>query len=434
MPLRERLFALELFGIKLGLDTITLLLDVLGRPDRSWPSVHIAGTNGKGSVAAMVERGLRAAGYRTGRYTSPHLERIEERIAIAGEPVSSSRFDEVTADVLAIVDRLRADDALTVVPTFFEVTTAIAFEVFRRERVNAAVVEVGLGGRFDATNAILPAVTAITSIALDHERHLGSTLEAIAFEKAGIIKPGVPVIVGPLQAGPAAVIAAQAHAVDAPLVDAGSTLIEAMRLERGRATLALRTPRASYEHVTLGLSGRHQIDNALVAVRTLEACDTAGLPASREAIVSGLRDVSWPARLEWLRLSGGGEVLIDAAHNPAGAAALSSYLQDAGVAPLPIVLAIMKDKAVDAMIRALAPVASTFIATEVESARALPSCDLAEHIQRIQPTLVVRAEPNPGRALQIALSQGTCAVVAGSIFLVGPLRARLLEQGAIAPW
>jgi dihydrofolate synthase/folylpolyglutamate synthase len=432
MRARERLFALEQFGIKLGLDTISLLLDELGRPDRGWPSVHIAGTNGKGSVAAMVERGLRAAGHRTGRYTSPHLDRIEERVAIGGEPVSSARFDDVTADVLALVDRLRAEGALGVMPTFFEVTTAMAFEIFRRERISVGVIEVGLGGRFDATNAIVPAVTAITSIALDHERHLGSTLEAIAFEKAGIIKPGVPVIVGPLAAGPAAVIASHADAVGAPIVDAGSTILEAVRIERGRAALSIRTPRATYANVALGLNGRHQIENALVAVRTLEACDEAGVSVAPEAVISGLRDVRWPARLEWLHLPGAGEILIDAAHNPAGAAALASYLQDAGVAPLPIVLAVMRDKQVDDMIRALASVASIIVATEVESARALPSHDLAERIHRLEPSLPLTREPNADRALQTALSHGGRVAVAGSIFLVGPLRARLLTRGATA--
>lgn len=431
MRLRERLFALEQFGIKLGLDTIALLLDALDRPDRAWPAVHIAGTNGKGSVAAMVERGLRAAGHRTGRYTSPHLDRLEERVAIDGEPIAATRFDEAAADVLALVDRLQAQGDLAVVPTFFEVTTAIAFEIFRRERVTAAVVEVGLGGRFDATNAILPVVSAITSIALDHERHLGSTLAAIAFEKAGIIKPHVPVVVGRLDAEPAAVIAARAHALQAPMVEAAATAIDVARVDRGRVTLSLRTPFAAYDAVTLGLNGRHQIDNALVAVRTLEACGERGLAVGADAIASGLRDVIWPARLEWLSLPGGPTVLIDAAHNPAGARALARYLADAAAAPLPLVLAIMQDKDIDGIVAELAPIASTIVATAVASRRALPARDLAERIHRVHPSLSVTVEPDPDQALGAALRSRGSAAAAGSIFLVGPLRARLLARGAM---
>ena len=204
----ERLFALEQFGIKLGLDNIRTLLAALGNPERAWRSIHIGGTNGKGSVAAMVERGLRAAGLRTGRYTSPHLDRIEERVALDGTPVDRATFESVTAHVLSVVDAgARQPATLTVSPTFFEVSTAVAFEIFRRHAVDVAIVEVGLGGRYDATNVLTPAIAAITSIALDHERHLGSTLSEIAFEKAGIAKAGVPLVIGRLPHEAAARIA-----------------------------------------------------------------------------------------------------------------------------------------------------------------------------------------------------------------------------------
>ena len=261
----ERLFALEQFGIKLGLDNIRTLLAALDHPERAWPSIHIAGTNGKGSVAAMVERGLRAAGLKTGRYTSPHLDRIEERVAIDGQPVDSATFDAVTADVFDAVDRL-LDESLPRAeapgeacrPTFFEVSTAIAFEIFRRAQVDVAVVEVGLGGRFDATNVLTPAITAITSIAFDHERHLGHTLSDIAFEKAGIAKPGVPLVIGRLPEEAAARIAKVAHEVGAPLVDAHAA-----------------TTDRKYPPLTLALPGRHQLDNAAVAVAILERWSTA---------------------------------------------------------------------------------------------------------------------------------------------------------------
>ena len=265
----ERLFALERFGIKLGLDNIRTILAALGSPERAWPSIHIAGTNGKGSVAAMVERALRAAGLRTGRYTSPHLDRVEERVAIDGAPVDRAMFEGVTAHVLDAVDGALANRTLPVMPTFFEVSTAVAFEIFRRRHINVAIVEVGLGGRFDATNVLTPKITAITSIAFDHERHLGHTLSDIAFEKAGIAKPGVPLVMGRLPPEAAARVAKVAADVGAPCgggprredrsrlsaVDAGAGRAPSSRERRCRRG----DPRAVVGH-SLGTSDRSHRD------------------------------------------------------------------------------------------------------------------------------------------------------------------------------
>ena len=431
----ERLFALEQFGIKLGLDNIRAILAALGNPERTWKSIHIAGTNGKGSVAAMVERGLRAGGLTTGRYTSPHLDRIEERVAINGEAIDSATFETVTAFVFdAIDDSLSrrslgeggtAAGSLTVTPTFFEVSTAIAFEIFRRSAVDVAVVEVGLGGRFDATNVLTPAITAITSIAFDHERHLGHTLSDIAFEKAGIAKHGVPLVIGRLPAEAAARIAAVARDVGAPLVDAHATATD-----------------RTYPPLTLALPGRHQLDNAAVAVAILERWSMIATHLTTEAIVTGLTRCDWPARLEWLRIppafarnasfgeaGSAGELLIDAAHNPAGAAALASYLQETTTGKLPVVFAAMADKDLKQMIAALAPIASTFIATTVPHARARPADDLAAEIRTLT-DVPVEALASPEAAVARALEQSKRAVACGSIYMIGPLRARLIEQGA----
>ena len=222
MTTTERLLALEAFGIKLGLGNMRTLAAALGHPERAYPTIHIAGTNGKGSVSAMVERALRAAGHRTGLYTSPHLDRIEERVAIDGAPVDAATFEACARDVLAKVDALRADGRLAVSPTFFEVTTAVAFEAFRRAQVDVAVIEVGLGGRFDATSVILPVCSAITSIAFDHERHLGSTLAAIAGEKAGIARRDVPLVMGEVPPDARAVITAAATEAGAPTDRSGA--------------------------------------------------------------------------------------------------------------------------------------------------------------------------------------------------------------------
>ena len=410
----DRLFALEKFGIKLGLDNIRALLAALGNPEQAWPSIHIGGTNGKGSVAAMVERALRASGLHTGRYTSPHLDRIEERVAIDGVPVDGATFDSVTGDVFAVVDELMRGGTLTVTPTFFEVSTAVAFEIFRRQHVEVGVVEVGLGGRFDATNVLTPRIAAITSIALDHERHLGRTLPEIAFEKAGIAKPGVPLVVGHVPREAEARIAKVAAEVGAPIVDAHAT-----------------TTDRKYPPLTLALPGRHQLENAAVAVAILEKWSAMVSHVSTDAIVTGLTSCEWPARLEWLRLPRGGEVLIDAAHNPAGAAALASYLQDTRSPKLPIVFAAMADKDVAGMIKALEPVASMFVATAVPHPRARPAGEMAAEIRKHAAPVHVIAAATPEAAVSRALEHAPKVVAAGSIYMVGPLRARLVEAGAV---
>ena len=427
MEVRKRLFDLEQFGVKLGLDNITRLLDALGRPDRAWKSVHIAGTNGKGSVTAMVERGLRAAGHRTGRYTSPHLSAIEERIAIDGSPVDAATFDAVTAQVLSTVDRLGRDGVLEVTPTFFEVTTAIAFEIFRRAGVTVTVIEVGLGGRFDATNVITPSVTAITSIGLDHQRHLGTTLAQIAFEKAGIIKRGVPVVVGSVPDEALAVIRDVAAALDAPLVPAGEQDVVAIRMEHGRATVTLATPEHRHPPVRLALAGLHQAANAAVAVRTLGICRTAGIHTREADVIAALTDVEWPARIEFVRVGEDREVILDAAHNLDGAAALAAFLRDAALAPLPLVLAVMRDKDAAGMVRALAPVASLIVTTQADSPRSLTAPELMD-VVRSSSAVRVESCPDPDAALTRALTEAPRAVVAGSIFLVGPMRARLHQR------
>ena len=408
----ERLFSLEQFGIKLGLDNIRAILAALGNPERAYRSIHIGGTNGKGSVAAMVERGLRAAGLRTGRYTSPHLDRIEERVAIDGVPVSAELFESVTTDVFAAVDRALDNGSLTVMPTFFEVSTAAAFEIFKRARIDVAVVEVGLGGRFDATNVLTPTIAAITSIAFDHERHLGHTLSQIAFEKAGIAKHGVPLVIGRLPREAEARIAKVAKEVEAPVFDAHAT-----------------TTDRKYPPLTLSLPGRHQLENAAVAVAIMERWSKMVSHVPTEAIVTGLTTCEWPARLEWLRVAPEGELLIDAAHNPAGAAALASYLKDIGGEKLPIVIAAMKDKDLPKMIAPLKEVASAFFATTVRHSRARTAAELADEIRRMV-QVPVESDPSPDEAVKRALATSKRAVACGSIYMIGPLRARLIAGGA----
>ncbi|MBM3807035.1 MAG: bifunctional folylpolyglutamate synthase/dihydrofolate synthase [Acidimicrobiia bacterium] len=416
MTPHQRLFALEQFGIKLGLDNIRVILASLGHPECAYRSIHIAGTNGKGSVAAMVERGLRAAGWKTGRYTSPHLDRVEERVAIDGTPIDRPTFAQVTSDVFDAVDAARARGDLTVTPTFFEVSTAVAFEIFKRAGIDVAIVEVGLGGRYDATNVLTPAITAITSIAFDHERHLGSTLSAIAFEKAGIAKRGVPLVIGRLPPEAAQRVRGVAHEVEAPVFEAPASPTDPTY--------------PSLRGLTLALPGRHQLENATVAVAILERWSVMVRHVPAEAVVTGLTECEWPARLEWLRVPPmNGELLIDAAHNPAGAAALASYLQDMRSEALPIVFAAMRDKDLRGMIAALEPVAAAFVTTTVPHARARSAEQLAAEIRSMVRVPVEPAE-SATAAVDRALEWSRRAVACGSIYMIGPLRARLLEAGA----
>jgi dihydrofolate synthase/folylpolyglutamate synthase len=267
----DYLHSLELFGIKFGLDNIRAIMEELGHPETAFRAVHVAGTNGKGSVTAMVDAVLRAAGHRSARYTSPHLVDLTERFVVDGRPVREAELSRAVERVRHAVLRLQSAGRLDVHPTFFEVTTAAAFELFRSAGVEVAVCEVGLGGRLDATNVLTPQASAITSIAFDHQQYLGHTLGEIAAEKAGIIKEGIPVVVGDVVGEAASVIADAARERGAPLIRAreGVSVEPGSRPARGQA-IRLRTARADYGEIALGLAGRHQIGNAVVAVRLLE--------------------------------------------------------------------------------------------------------------------------------------------------------------------
>jgi dihydrofolate synthase / folylpolyglutamate synthase len=397
----QYLFSLEHFGIKFGLGNISALVARLGHPERTFRSVHVAGTNGKGSVTAMVDAALRAAGHRSARYTSPHLIDLAERFVIDGRPVENAALVAAVADVRDAIDGLRTDGSLEVQPTFFEVTTAVAFELFRRAGVDIAVIEVGLGGRLDATNVLAPPqliATAITSIALDHELYLGHTLADVAFEKAGIIKPGVPVVLGPLEADAAGVI-------------------ERVARERGASTI--RTTATDAGGFAIHLAGSHQRSNAGIAVRLLEILDASGIRVPAHAVGAGLADPQWPGRLDTRRLADGRELLLDAAHNPAGAAALASYLLTDSGPPRPLVFAAMRDKDITGMFTALLRAVGGLVLTRASNARSAEPAALAVHARAIAPGLPIAVEPIVEDALAAAWRQSPRIVVAGSIFLLG---------------
>jgi dihydrofolate synthase / folylpolyglutamate synthase len=415
------LFSLEQFGIKFGLDNIRAILTRLGHPERAFRSAHIAGTNGKGSVTAMVDTVLRCAGHRSARYTSPHLVDLTERFVVDGRAVEASAMRAAARDVRDAIEALRADGTLQAAPTFFEATTALAFELFRRAAVEVAVIEVGLGGRLDSTNVIEPVVTAITSIDFDHEQYLGSTLHAIAAEKAGIIKPGVPVVVGDLGPEAMATIEAIAHDRQAPIVRARDGVTAAVASAGLAAATAfdLKTATRDYGTLTLSLRGDHQVANAIVAVHVLEQLDERGVRVPADAVRQGLARVSWPGRLDHRSLPGGRELILDAAHNPAGAAALASYLRNiSGERPV-LVFGAMRDKDVHGMLSALLPTVSRMIVTRASNSRSADPEALAAEAQTIDPSLHVEVVASPADAMAAAWSSSSRVVVAGSIFLLG---------------
>jgi len=426
----DRLFALETFGIKLGLENMTRLCAALGHPERSFISLHVAGTNGKGSVTAMAHAGLVASGLRAARFVSPHLADLTERFVIGAEPVDARLLDAVANDVLDCADGLIRSGDLQVHPTFFEATTAIAFELFRRMDVEVAVIEVGLGGRFDSTNVIPATVGAITSIALDHQELLGDSIAAIAFEKAGIIKPRMTVVTGALPAEARTVIAGVAAGLDARVIESLAGTQFASDVHDGRATLTVETPVDRYGPVTLGLRGDHQIGNALVAIRLLECARAAGLTIPKAAVESGIGHVDWPGRLELIDVGGGARVLLDAAHNADGARALASYLQRWHPERPALVLGVMRDKDIAGIVEALLPAVSTVITTAANSPRAVPAYDLAARVTSAG-AAHVEAEPDPVAAVEQALSMSQSVCVAGSIFLVGAVRGRLRRRAIL---
>ena len=416
----DYLLSLEKFGIKFGLTNIQTLVTALGNPHTHFKSILVAGTNGKGSVTAMTDLALRSAGLRVARYTSPHLVQLEERFAIDGKPVETPMLVGAIEQMRQLIDDLLAKGALDAPPTFFEVTTAIAFELFRRAHVDVAVLEVGLGGRLDATNVVQPIAAAITSIDFDHEQYLGNTLAAIAAEKAGVIRRGIPVVIGPVPSEARDVLVSMCELSGGELVEADAGVRVETTSAGGRTSIRLATPLRDYGRVQLGLRGDHQVPNTLVAVRLLEQLERQ-LPVTAAAITAGIRDVRWPGRLQMLEVPGGRRVLLDAAHNPAGAWALAGYLKREFPEPLPIVFGAMRDKDVTLMLKALLPVASEFVMTEPDSPRAHSAADLAALARKLSTSMTITLEPAPSRALQRAWTHCPLVCAAGSIFLIGNL-------------
>ena len=419
---------------KFNLENITVLMERLGRPDRTYPIVHIAGTNGKGSTAAFLESILRAAGFRTGLNTSPHLERINERIRINGEEVSDQIFAETFTRVQEVIEELLAAGRLQAHPTYFECVTALAFEVFARERVEFAVVEVGLGGRLDATNIVRPQVSVITRIDFDHENYLGHSLEEIAREKAGIVKAGVPVATAPQLPEVREVLRGKARELDATIVDTGEDFDLEREIAEAGCARALARARARGEAVRLapGLPGRFQLENALNAAATARLLQARGYRITNQNIEQGNRSTEWPGRLE--RLQAGPDVYLDGAHNPGAARELAQFLEENFARRrVYLIFGAMRDKSVDEMTGILFPLASEVIFTQPGTPRAVSANQLADlaghHAARY--TVIRDAEEALESALAKARSDDA-VFVTGSLYLVGQLRHAWKGRGKVA--
>ena len=418
----QYLYELQKHGIKLGLNTMRALLHAIGNPERLLRTLHIGGTNGKGSTAAMAAAMLQASGKRVGLYTSPHLVEFRERIRVNGVMIAENQL----ADLAELV---RDANPLATAPTFFEATTAMALRYFADSRVDIVVMEVGLGGRFDATNVIDPIACAITTIALDHQEYLGRTEEAIAYEKAGIIKPSVPVVIGKMGPEAGEVMRRVAAAQPAPLWKLGSEFsVEG----DGPEGFAYKGPAWAFEGLHCGLAGQHQLDNAACAIALLEAGGQSEAWVDEESVRKGLRAVKWEGRLEVIEEYP--RVLLDGAHNPAAAVALARYLEEflAHHPDSRIILlwGMMRDKDHRQFIAPLLPLVSEIVLTQAGLARSATVQELRQVLtDRDMPVL---EELLPADALRTAKKQAAAhdlICVTGSLMLLGDIKAAIRGCG-----
>jgi dihydrofolate synthase/folylpolyglutamate synthase len=416
---RDYLSGLEFHGIKLGLDNIRFLLDAASQPHHAYPIVHVGGTNGKGSVVAILDAILRAAGYSVARFTSPHLIDVEERFIVDGTPIPPT---ELNAEIAFFQDFAQGMDNP---PTYFEICTAIAFRWFSRNNVDIALIEVGMGGRFDSTNIVKPIACAITNIEIEHTTYLGNTIESIAFEKAGIIKRNVPVVVAERQPEPLHVILARAEEENCLVRRIGTDFHYALHGDPFTQTIDYTGSRLVIHNAPLALAGRYQGDNAATALALTELLLDHFPSINRDAVCAGLASVRWPCRME--RVLDDPPVILDVAHNPAGMRRLAADLPNCAV-----VLAVSTDKAAAQMIEALDPVCEDLILTQFASHRATPI-----------EALSAAAGPRPHRvsdSLDTAIAMGLDSasshrplVITGSIFTAGQARRILVENYGAAP-
>ncbi len=419
----------ETLTIKLGLRTTELLLLALDNPERAFPAVQIAGTNGKGSTAVVLDSICRSAGIKTGLYTSPHLVSMTERVKINGIDISAESFAHLTTRVRNAAHKLVENEQLEALPTFFEQVTAIALLAFREAKVELAILETGLGGRLDSTTAANAGIVAITQIAFDHEEYLGNTLKSIAGEKAAIIRPGVSAIVAAQNPEALAVILHQSEASNVkPLLEGCSWKVDETT-EDGRLCVTFVTAGHRYERVWLGLRGRHQTGNVALSIQLAEEVRSRGFQIPDSAVVTGIEMATHAGRLELI--SGSPAFLLDGAHNPAGAESLRVFLNEFGQQPLTVIFGAMRDKRLEQMAETLFPAADNLVLTSIGNPRTA-TIDLLEPIaRRFKSQSAISIASSSSDALRIAKEKTTphgLICITGSLYLIGELRPLILQR------
>jgi dihydrofolate synthase/folylpolyglutamate synthase len=419
--LLDELYRLERFGIKLGLETITELLGHMGNPHRRFKTVHVTGTNGKGSVCAFIASVLRAAGHRVGLYTSPHLVRFNERIQVDGREIPDADVARIYQEMQPAIAKTSGGSKVRQ-PTFFEVTTAMAFHYFAEREIDIGVIEVGMGGRMDATNVIRPLVAVLTRIGLEHTEHLGKTEDRIAREKAGIIKPGCRVVTVDQPTLP--MITAQAHALGCPVTVVGQD-VRYERLAFDRNGQRLRMHDGGNVELTIPLLGSYQPENAAIAYAAVLGLSHMGLTIPEGAIVAGFKETAWPGRMQIVRSHP--TVIVDGTHNAPGVPTLATSLKELFPGERPVfVLGILDDKDLGTFANALGPIASRLVIAKPETPRAYPPETIARafssHVK--EPLIVPKVSEAVDRAISIAGRDGL-VVVTGSIYTAGEALAHL---------
>jgi len=428
------------FGSKLGLNRILRLLDLLGNPQKHCKFIHITGTNGKGSVTAFVASVLKEAGFRTGMYISPYLEDFRERIMINGRKIPKTELVGLVNEIRPKVEQMVQEGYEH--PTEFEINTAIGLLYFARQNCDYVSLEVGLGGRFDATNVVTPVCSVITTISFDHMDRLGNTLAGIAFEKAGIIKPNIPVVTGALEKEPFSVIQKKAESLKCPLITVGQISWADVRWEEvsyslNHQTINLFGPHFEYRNLKIPLLGRHQQQNAAIAVAALAFSSPDNLEKriylDEQAIKVGIERTIWPGRLEVMHKDP--LIILDGAHNPQGAKAVSQALKEIPKKRLICVYGILGDKCYKESTAYIAPLCDEVIITKPRTPRALNPSVLADEVRKYTNRIMI--EPNLDRALEIALkkaSQQDAILCCGSLYLVGPARTYIRGKFGISAY
>ena len=408
----------QLFGIKLGLDNVESMLISMDQPEKNFPSIHVAGTNGKGSVSAMLERIFRLNGFKTGLYTSPHLVDVRERIRLNGRMIPEKTFCHLLLDIKKREKKLKKTGEVSGSLTFFEILTLCAFNYFSQEAVDLAVLEVGMGGRFDATNVVRPEVSVITSISYDHQQYLGKTIAEIATEKAGVIKRGVPCLAGVRNQTALRVIKKKCLEVGSPVIEVfGKGRKLTYKQIKDGYIFTYETPGASY-HFKPSLPGLHQGENAAIALATAEVMQELGYQIKKDRMLEALETVIWPGRLEIISRTP--LVILDGGHNEDGARVISDYIKESVAQPVILVFAIMKDKDVKKVGSRLFPLASRIILTRPSLDRAACPEDIARQLPEFSPRFFLEEDVASALRLALTLSEGKVPViVVGSLYLVG---------------